>query len=85
MSIRKGMTEQYEYLEVILRKEDQDYSGQISWPKSIEPLSEFIVEEWVETPLKCLNHFSSRKWAYVEGIYNRSESETRILFSRQTI
>lgn len=78
------MSMQYEYLEVILLFESQNYSGQILWPKSAEAISEFIAEEWMEMPIRCLNHFASRKWVYIEGIYNKLENEKRILFSRQS-
>jgi len=81
------MGARYEYLEVVLLLESQNYSGKILWPKSNEVISEFIAEEWMETPCKCLNHFSSRKWVYVEGLYNsiKNENEIRILFSRQVV
>ena len=66
------------YLQVEVTNNDGDYSGQVNWPKSTEELSEFISQEWFENPVKCLNHFGTRGWRYVETIEN--EVLIRLLF-----
>ena len=80
------MTPKKEYLEVVLNKKSDDYSGRILWPKSAESLAEFTSEEWMQDPIRCLNHFSIRNWVYLEGIYSNnskgSVAEKRILFQR---
>jgi hypothetical protein len=60
------MSDKLEYLQVVISFVDDDYSGQVHWPKSNENLSEFISQEWYVNSILCLNHFGSRGWEYVE-------------------
>lgn len=81
------MTKKLEYLQVILLKnQSNDFSGTICWPKSEESLSEFISEEWMVSPTKCMNHFASRYWKYIEGAFDvklNKSHRTTMLFSKE--
>jgi len=67
------MSDGFEYLQVVISLVGDDYSGRINWPKSTEKLSEYISEEWYVDSIRCLNHFGTRGWKYVE---TKEETET---------
>jgi len=80
------MAKANEYLEVVLDNDSGIITGKIIWPKSEEEISDYIAEEWMRNPILCLNHFGSRNWTYLEGIYNQKKEivyQNRLLFHRQ--
>ena len=67
------MSDGFQYLQVVISLVDDGHSGHINWPKSTEKLSDYTSEEWYVDSIRCLNHFGTRGWKYVE---TKEETET---------